>query len=474
MREFQRGLELLTPLEGRALSAVEQARAAAQRIRIYALSRPLEETLELTLTSLRQVGQPHPRHPSWLRTRWEIARTDWILRGPPEAWRFRPPQSSDLSWAVARIIARAGHVAMNLTSARLMCLEAARMVRTDLRHGNITTPANVVMSYAANRAACLRHSQGFRRYTLACEAWLERVPQSAITTRARFLIEAYGRAWTGPRHAVLDPLQSIAEELREVGDIEYAVNSLLIRAHYMGLSGSRLDAVAAAFGKIPPRRNVTPIEEPYRVVVPYRLLSESAGNLEEFERERRDLEQFAASAHFATTHWMLALCVFGRFADAWWASELVRPTLFERLSTTTHVADHICLRGVAAAACAGETRGPRRWRLLRAAAESQRYLERWARDGSDFVHMAALVAAMRAHAKQRSASALDLYARAAAGAEACGHVHHAALAHERRGELLCTLGRKTDAAAASAQALALYGAWGAGAKLRALEAAAGR
>ena len=82
--------------------------------------------------------------------------------------------------------------------------------------------------------------------------------------------------------------------------------------------------------------------------------------------------------------------------------------------------------------------------------------------------MATLAHAERLRTLGQTAHAHELYAGAASRADTCGYVHHAALAHERRAELLDALGRTADAAEARAQALERYRAWGAEAKVRAL------
>jgi hypothetical protein len=45
-------------------------------------------------------------------------------------------------------------------------------------------------------------------------------------------------------------------------------NAMLIRAHYLGLSGVGLREVFQAFSRIPRRGHMTPIEEPHAVGVP--------------------------------------------------------------------------------------------------------------------------------------------------------------------------------------------------------------
>ena len=101
-REFERALELLAPLEARPFSRMQSARVAAQGIKVYALSRSIEETLDRTLAELRKIGAPLPRRPSRLRARWAVARTDWLLRSAPESWALRPYPGGDPSCARAR------------------------------------------------------------------------------------------------------------------------------------------------------------------------------------------------------------------------------------------------------------------------------------------------------------------------------------------------------------------------------------
>ena len=61
------------------------------------------------------------------------------------------------------------------------------------------------------------------------------------------------------------------------------------------------------------------------------------------------------------------------------------------------------------------------------------------------------------------------YQRAGEVASKAGYVHHAALCHEQRATLLARRRRATEAEAALATANALYGEWGALAKVQQLE-----
>jgi hypothetical protein len=67
----------------------------------------------------------------------------------------------------------------------------------------------------------------------------------------------------------------------------------------------------------------------------------------------------------------------------------------------------------------------------------------------------------QARLRGRSAAAVELYAQAAAGADQQRFAHHAAMAHERRAQLLAELGDGAAAGAALHEAGARYRAWGA-------------
>jgi hypothetical protein len=467
-REFERGLELLDRLEDVTLSPMMKGLVAVQRVKIYMLSRSVRETFEQVLATLDQLGEPLPRQPSWLRTRWAIARTDWRLRRSHGDWRFRRASSGDLTWTLPMLVRSAGGHALGMTSIRLMCLSCAEAVRTMLERGCHVSPTRIIAAYAAYRTGFLQDASGAQRLAAGARHWSREIPDPLLALQAENLIYGSIEVWTGPRRSVVEPLKAIAEACRESGDLEYSTSALLMAGHYLGLSGHPVADVARFFGSIPTSAHLSPTEDPHNLAVPYRALIDSSAALPEFEGARSLLERFALSGQFLGTHWMAMLCVFGRFADAWWISELVRPVVFERLSQLAHVVDHTLFRGLAAAVCAREARGTERWHLLRAAARSQRYLRGWARYGPDFRHMAALLEAERARTRGRTQRALALFERAAAEAEACAYVHHAALAHERRADLLGSLGKDAERQAALACATALYRAWGADAKVRAL------
>ena len=100
-----------------------------------------------------------------------------------------------------------------------------------------------------------------------------------------------------------------------------------------------------------------------------------------------------------------------------------------------------------------------------------RWLRRTASHSRDAVHMARFLEAECARAAGRHQRAFDLYVQSAQRAQREGYIHHAALVHERQASLLLATRRETRAAVELRQSMALYGEWGATAKVRELELA---
>jgi hypothetical protein len=211
--------------------------------------------------------------------------------------------------------------------------------------------------------------------------------------------------------------------------------------------------------------------EAARCLEAWTLLSEKCDTPEALERE---IERLAAAfdpapigSTYASTLWILVLCVYGRFARAFEHSEQVRDTLW-RVSPFVHVVDHQFYRGLAAAVLAGSARGRARRRYLRALRESLRHVQQRAASGPDFVHMAMFLQAELARLRRDLTRARSGYEQVAQRAKLQGFPHHVALAHERRASLLASARRESEAAEALRDAIAAYRDWGVQPKVRAL------
>jgi hypothetical protein len=167
--------------------------------------------------------------------------------------------------------------------------------------------------------------------------------------------------------------------------------------------------------------------------------------------------------------WMVLLCVLGRYAEAFGQAVEIGDAALERYPGLATVVDFCFFRGLAAAVLAERARGLERRRYRRTLRKDRRRLRHWARNGTDFVHMALFLEAEKARLRKRVRPALALYEETARRADAEGYVHHAALAHERRAELLTQGGHARRAETALRDALRRYRAWGADAKVKLVE-----
>jgi hypothetical protein len=281
------------------------------------------------------------------------------------------------------------------------------------------------------------------------------------------------RLWWMRRRQALALAGRISENFREVGDNEYGYYSRFLTLAYSGLAGESVAEIENQLRELADavRRSGQRYPEPERCHLVYRFLL--GGDDAELERELVESDAWIAANSgsaevYIRTFWMLILCVRGRFEAAIAQSDQVWSRLFQ-VVPYVHVTDHTLLRGLASAALATEASGAARRRHLGEIAACLTRLRRWAKHGPDFGHMATLLEAEQARLRGDANRARALYDKATHAAKEAEHLHHAALACERRGRMLATLRRETEAGAALRDAIALYARWGATPKAEALE-----
>jgi hypothetical protein len=189
----------------------------------------------------------------------------------------------------------------------------------------------------------------------------------------------------------------------------------------------------------------------------------------EIAASEAEIATCASAEVFVRTAWLMALCVHGRFELALAQSQAAFGQLF-RVIPFVHIVDHTLYRGLAAAVLAGAARGTEQRRYRRMLQQSLRRMQRWAKTGPDFVHMALLLEAERMRLAGDTRRARSLYERSAQRAQQQDFVNCAAIAHERLARMLIDLHRRTEASVAFAHSIALYGEWGALSKVARLEA----
>jgi hypothetical protein len=471
--DFALASQLLELLHQQPLAPLQEAQVLAKQISIVTIQDE-RAALELVLAGLRKYGVRWPSQPSWLRTRLEIARIDFLLRGPLDERAFRGTPANNAAWIAPTLLTRAGGSALVSSSHRLICLSAAYALRMYRKLGPLTGPALALAGYTAFRIALRGDLRGAERYARAAQYWLARMPDPVLSVRARYTLEAYVNAWLETRRGTLQPLLDVVHAAREIGDVEYAFLAQHQHADYTALVGEPLERVLETYQRAAGRvRNR--FDHIGLLISTYALLT---GDEPPGEDALRSLAQRADSAdterglsRYARVHAVLVLTMLGEYARASEVAEA--PVTHSSIvgAPGAHLADLTMCRGLCAIVRSESGRERRRWRRI--ARRCGRTLAEWARHGPDFVHMAGLLAAEHARVGGAASRALRLYREAAQRALAQRHVHHAALIEERCAEFLRGQRRFTEAAATLRDAVAHYKEWGARAnvaRLRSLRA----
>ena len=461
--ELERTLELLAAVGRHAKGLLERAQMAALRIQVLAITRPAEEVMRYALAELRETGVRWPLHPSHGRT-WLALRAMQRRLGEGGETRLESARSFDARIMAGVLILRAASGVMSRTDQRLTALAACHVLRLGLRKGYLMTPAYALAAFAVNAHGVLANTELARRHAQSALAWCERVPDPIYNPRVQMTVHLLLGPCIRPRREALAAGAPIAELAREIGDREFEHYVRFLNLYYRALAGDpvpeterELDALAESI-----RRSGHAYGHPERCHRIYALLLRPTSEIkaELAASERWLAEHPAAGDPFIRTLWLLVLCVHGRFAQAFAQSEALGARL-HRISPFAHVADHTFYRGLAAAELATRAGLVARRRYTGALRGSLRLLRRWTRGGPDFAHMLLLLEAEQARLRGNSTPAAELYARAAERAEQQRFPHHAALAHERRAQLLAEGGDAAAAGAALREAGFRYRAWGA-------------
>jgi hypothetical protein len=463
-------LDLLAALEKRPLDRLHEGRVIAQRVAVYCLARP-RDALELTLAAVRRFGLRWPSKPSLLRARFEVLRTDWCLRNPLDPTTFPTGRRhSDLSWMAPILIVAIASGPITQHSNRLSLLCAAHALRMFHRHGLVDrSPGFGLATYATFRILVRGDLKGAERYARAAMQWSEAVPHGPTDLRCRGTLEAYVFSWIKPRRTILDPLQRVASEARELGQVEWSVYALQHHVSFAALSGvslasieQRIEALRAVESRIG-----EVYSDAYRRI--YALLRAPAGSSIDWDAESAALQALcqrrSSSDVYIGVQWVAVLCIFGELELALAEVERLRPRIAVVGAPGSRLADYTLFRGLCHASLAERTRASQRTRHLWILRLCARQLQTWARHGPDFVHMAQLLRAELTRVRGQTHHALRQYQEAAQQALKAGYLHHAALCHERRAGLLARTRRATEAEAALGTASELYDEWGASAKV---------
>jgi hypothetical protein len=346
----------------------------------------------------------------------------------------------------------------------LLCLSLSFLVRGYLRYGYLGSPALALAAYASTHSIVSRNIVRTMRIAQAAEEWSRRAPHPVMTPKTEYVLQTFLYSWLRSRRGVIEPLRMLAEQLFEVGDVEYGFYALVWHSNFLASVGEPLERVERESSALAHRTrsgNDVPERLKARALSLLRLGPTPGttldGEIAAIEEELRGSE----AAHMgAWAIWTMVLAVLGRF-------EAVLRCPLERRNS--NAMDIFFFHGLAAAALANSASREDRRAHRRTARESLRRVAWLARLSPEIDHTHCGLRAECARMEGRTRKALGLYAQAADGAAKRGYRHHAALLHERRAELLASQRRRTEAIAARARAVAFYREWGAEFKSKELQ-----
>ncbi len=468
--EFCQALELLRPLENRQLEPLKDAQVTGMALSIRcAAGEPVDTLIDELLGALARYGVRWPRCPSRWRLRWDLFRTDWLLRGPLDERTFRPWSPGDLSWAAPLWLNLYGTNILRAHSARLLLLASIHALRMYLRHGAIRTPGLALAAYAANRAVVLRTLSGMHRYARAARYWIERAESSAEGTRAEIVLHTAVLAWLNPRRELLPRMRELVTLAREAGDLEQARECAFIRVSFAAGIAEPLEEVVAGFRELEGEHGIGMIAgiwaDAFGALAQPLAVEDLASQLDSIAARVRAVMRCEDQPWVHMLHWGACLQLFGRDPElpAFVAELELRVAREETVGPA--ISNFLVLRSISDCieAASGRPGRSRRRRVRR----SLRQLRTWARDCPDAVNLAALVEAEYARAFLGERVALARYEKAAACLKQSGFLQYAGLANERAWVMQSKSGR-ARAPEFLAAALSCYEAWGAAGKVELL------
>ncbi len=472
----ERALAVLEQLDERDPSEIEYARIAAKRIAARSLLDGPEQVSEYGLGVLGRLGIHWPMHPSLWRARLALYRVRRLLGDRSLDGALAPARCVTSRWIAQMTVITACAAPFARTDARLAALLVTFVGREYLTVGFVSSPIATLAGLAMFSASFQKEYTLARRYVDGVSYWEQKLPDSALSIRAKVYLHTGFHPWFSSRHKCLLPLDQAATVATDIGDLEYSCYARLRCCLYRILLGQAIGATYRRLEELGERMRRIGHEfhgTLARYTTAYRHLQGAELDAQALESDLGDYDRLTLTIRCSSepeirTVWMLVLCVYRRFDLAYAVSEALGSRLFQ-VSPWVHVADHLLYRGLAVSELAKQRRRAVRRRDLRSLRAAHRWLRDWAHRGPDFLHMAVLLEAELCILGGDGEAALRAYRHAADRARQAQFRHHAALAEEQLARCLLGLGRMDDARAAAFAARDLYADWGAEAKLLELD-----
>jgi hypothetical protein len=464
----------LDEVEPRELDALQRAYVDEMRIRVVALTSDILVAVRCALRVLRRYGIRWPLAPSRLRAWLAIRLLDLRIGHRIMDHALHPARGVDVRRLATLIVLQRSSGLLARASGYLAMLATCYVFGDALRGGYVRPPNFFIACFATYQHLFVRKTP--RTLVLARCALAEcpatHLPDDPLQRpRTELMVHGVLYPFLMRRREALAAMPDVARRFRELGDVEWTFYSEYLHLVYLALAGDPVRGIEKRLSEVARSRGAAARGMPDVERATQALTMLRRKDVAEAQREARvHYGAFVAGQQTSAqgiTLWMQTLCVWGQNIEALALAERLAPWL-EQLNPWVHVLDHVFYRGLAAAGAASGAGSVQRMRWRRLLAWCIRYLERWRQSGPDFEHMILLLSAERARLRSDFGNAGALYERAARRARRQEFIHHAALCHERRAQMLQASRRTIDAEAARSEAAALYRAWGAAPKAAAL------
>jgi predicted ATPase/signal transduction histidine kinase/ActR/RegA family two-component response regulator len=435
----------------------------------FALAR-MGEALAVTREALALLGIELPREPAAMQALEQELIAQLSLDDAGFAALEQMPELTDPHQAaIVRILIRA-YAPAYLSDIGLWKLMVAITAVQGMRHGNSALTAMGYVTYAG--VLCGHHhdvAHGYRFGALAMRL-LQRFPDPGLGVKIEHSFRSFVRPWCLPIRDSVDSLRHSVNHALQVGDIEYACFAAVQYTFERFYLGDPLDEVHREL-------------RAYLALIERHRMAFARGQALILEHLTRDLlgetaRGDAPEEPTSSMYLMLHVCcgdgmrsyIMGDYPSALRATR--RGAAYTAAGRGSEVSVLYNVFHSLALLAALPAEPERAGAVLAEVEENQRTLRRWAQAvPENFVHMFILVEAELARAHRDVPLAMTLYDDAIASARAHGYRREEALACERAASFYGALGREQMADIYLQNAYQAYQAWGAQAKVCALEEA---
>ncbi len=460
----------------RARSLADEARIRIIQIQALIARNRRKDGIAKALAFLDKLGIELPESPAPEAVGGALADMAAFLSDRSiESFVDLPAMTDETLIPAVRIMAAATSAAF-VAAPGLMVLLILKQVELSIRHGNLPESSYFYVFYGVVLCGVVMDTDTGYRFGRLAVALQDRTPDRRTAAKTGHVFNDLVRPWKEHLRSSLTPLIENYEIGLELGDVEFAAYSAHIYSAYLFLAGEPLDAVEAEIARY--SRAIEAIHQTdthcWNLIFWQTVLNLTGASPAPWEITGRVHDETARLPVYTGANDKMALCylflnkcilnyLFEDYPAAIGNAERVEPHLDGATGKYT-VAVFYFYDALARLAHYAAMPADEQDAAMERVVEDQRKLASWAGFAPmNFQHKHDLVAAEKARVLGQL-EAIPLYEAAISGAKQHGFLQEEAFGYELAAR--CYLGRNMQKAARTylAEALALYGKWGARAK----------